>query len=394
MKIESLSEIAGDRRAEQVQQVLADLARQLGPNSKLPTTRDLRKAMRISQATLDSALDGMELQGLIHRRHGSGVYVSPMIKLKRIAVVMAHGVFETRSETFDHILFRALGPEAKRRNYLVSYHFADVDRNEDEHGPHQLATDAQQGRIDAMVIRGPLSRHSQEVQSIRLPSVFVTSDKNAKPRIEFDASSVIGRGVALLAEAGCRRIGFAYPDYPSGGEHPPAVKVFKEALALAGLSFGQQWLIPFGGGSIASRPLSALSRFHKCWQEWSEKPDGFLSTDDQFTSGVVHACELMDVKIPDDLVIATHANKGLELFAQAQVIRLEFDPSEIACAILATIDELLQTGTTSAEARSVSSHVVMPQGTQPGMQPDNRPVTQVPGKVTAGQGAIDRVAKK
>lgn len=367
MNLEALSEVEGERRAEQVQQILADLARHLGPNSKLPTTRDLRKAMRISQATLDSALDGMELQGLIHRRHGSGVYVSPLIKLKRIAVVMAHGVFETRSETFDHVLFRALGSEAKRRKYLVSYHFAEADRNEDEHGPHQLAIDAQQGRIDAMVIRGPLSRHSQEVQSIELPSVFVTSDKSAKPRIEFDAPGVITRGVQLLAQAGCKRIGFAYANYPSGGEHPPALKGYKDALAANGFSYNPQWVIPFNTESIASRSLTALTQFHELWNDWSERPDGFLSTDDQFTSGVVHACRLMKLRIPEDLVVATHANKGLELFDQTRVIRLEFDPADVAIAILATVDELLQSGKTVAEARSISCHEVMPEPLEPGM---------------------------
>ena len=362
MAVGALSPVLGDRRAEQAREMLSQLARQLGPNSKLPSTRELRKSMGISQATLRAALDGMELRGFIRRRQGSGVYVSPAIKVSRIAVVLAHGVFETRSETYDHILFRALGPEATAHNCLLTYHFADLQHSEDKHGPKQLAGDAEHGRVDAMIIRGPLSAHAKEVQSLAIPSVFVTTSKTSKPRVENETNGLIVRGVQLLAEAGCRRIGFAFGSYPAGGDYPPAVKAFIAAVEAAGLQFNEQWLIPFPTESIASRPLQALTRFHRLWQDWPSRPDGLLSNDDQFTSGVVHACEILQLRIPEQLVIATHANKGLELFANAPVIRLEFDAAEVARAILATVDELLHPGQTVTEVRTIQPHVVMPPG--------------------------------
>jgi hypothetical protein len=68
------------------------------------------------------------------------------------------------------------------------------------------------------------------------------------------------------------------------------------------------------------------------------------------------------LRIPEQLAIATHANKGLELFAGAQVVRFEFDPNEVASAILNTIDELLQPGATVTDVRVVCPNVVMPPG--------------------------------
>ena len=362
MEATALTEVAGDRRAEQVQQMLVDLARQLGPNSKLPTTRSLRKSMRVSQATLDAALNGMELQGLIHRRQGSGVYVSPLVRLRRIAVVFAHGVLEARMETYEHLLYRALRPEARRRHALVSYHYSDNDRDEHDHGPHQLAIDAEQGRVDAIVVRGPLHKQIKELQSIEIPRVFLTYSKSSIPRVEMNSRDIISMGVRLLAERGCRQIAFAYAVYPGeqSGDNSLSVQRFKDAVAAHGLEFNEDWLIPFSGESIAMRSLEGSSRFYHCWQDWARRPQGIVCTDDLFTSGIVHSCQLLGLRIPEQFAIATHANKGLEVFAGAPVIRLEFDPNEVARAVLDTIDELLEPGAAVTEVRMINSKVVMP----------------------------------
>ncbi len=351
-----------ENRTQRVRKVLSDLARELGPDAKLSTTRELRKSLNVSQATLDSALKGLELQGLIRRRRGSGLYVSPHVRTRRIALVFAQGIFGGRANVWDQLLFKALRPVARGRNCLVTYYFFDADHDDAEHGPQQLAVDLQQGRVEAMIVSGMMEGHMRQLQALAAPCVFFTSDQACKPRVDSNAGVAIAEGVHLLARRGCRRIAMAYPDFELTGDqrsHVRLVPLFRQAMQDEGLAVQDDLLIPFHSDFSPSRPLEASTRFYESWNTWQVRPDGLFSTDDQYTSGIVQAAKLLKVRIPQDLVIASHANHGLNLFGDADVMRIELDPATIAQVLLDAVDELLAENQPVTEVRLVQPQVVL-----------------------------------
>lgn len=61
----------------QLQRLLAELvAAELGPGDRLPSERELMGRFGVSRATVRQAIDALEREGLLERRHGSGTYVA------------------------------------------------------------------------------------------------------------------------------------------------------------------------------------------------------------------------------------------------------------------------------------------------------------------------------
>ena len=65
------------------------LAHAKGPNSKLPTARELCAQFQINSDSLNETLRNLEAANVITRRQGSGIYVSPKIGYKSIAIVFS-----------------------------------------------------------------------------------------------------------------------------------------------------------------------------------------------------------------------------------------------------------------------------------------------------------------
>ena len=73
-------------------------------------------------------------------------------------------------------------------------------------------------------------------------------------------------------------------------------------------------------------------------------PDLFLFTDDYLAQGALIALAVAGVRIPEDVAVVTHANKGLGPIWEKPLSRLEIDPLAHACEIADAISEYLKTG--------------------------------------------------
>jgi DNA-binding LacI/PurR family transcriptional regulator len=73
-------------------------------------------------------------------------------------------------------------------------------------------------------------------------------------------------------------------------------------------------------------------------------PDLFLFTDDYLAQGALVALAVAGVRIPDDVAVATHANKGLGPVWEKPLSRLEMDSLAHAREIADAISEYLRSG--------------------------------------------------
>ncbi len=61
----------------QLSDALADLAvRELGPDSMIPSERELMTTYGVSRATVRKAIESLVADGLLHRIHGKGTFVT------------------------------------------------------------------------------------------------------------------------------------------------------------------------------------------------------------------------------------------------------------------------------------------------------------------------------
>src|SRR4051812_45754504 len=75
---------------QDVRSQLREMAIQKGPSAKLPTQSELCVQIGTTTSTLDEALRDLEADNIIYRRQGSGIFVSPKVGYKSIAVLFSH----------------------------------------------------------------------------------------------------------------------------------------------------------------------------------------------------------------------------------------------------------------------------------------------------------------
>lgn len=340
--------------------MLERMARHIGPGNKLPTVRDLCKTMRISRYTMDAALNDLESRGLLSRKHGSGLYVTSLAHVRRVALVLRRDILESSRGRPDstHLIIDALRSESAQRNAILTCYSYAPDFDRDRLGPQPIEWDIQNGRVDALILTGLAAEDIKRFDNQGIPSVVFSGDVvQHSYQVKWDSQAVVIKGVQALVKHGRERIALAYPTHADNTAYGDALSIFGQSMHKAGLKVDSQWLLPFTADNVSLRSLEAFRQFHKFWAQ-SHHPNALLSLDDQYTAGVLHAAEFLHINVPEDLMIASHANKGMNLFGDHRVLRIEYDMAEVATKLLQTLEELMSEGKTAGVMHRVAPKVV------------------------------------
>ena len=73
---EPLRPLTGQAKGQQLQELLEDLIGSSDPGDKLPSERELAGRYGVARMTVRGAIDRLVSQGLVHRIHGQGTFVS------------------------------------------------------------------------------------------------------------------------------------------------------------------------------------------------------------------------------------------------------------------------------------------------------------------------------
>jgi DNA-binding LacI/PurR family transcriptional regulator len=349
-------------KAVDASRMLERMARHVGAGNKLPTVRDLCKTMRISRYTMDTALNDLEAQGLLYRKHGSGLYVTSLVQTRRIALVIRRDIIESSKGSADstHLIIDGLRAEGARRNTMLTCYSYDPNHDKEKFGLQPIEWDVQNGRVDGIIIGGLTFDQGKPLQALGLPCVVFSGDVgHFVAQVRYDFPAMISKGVQAIFQAGRRRVGLAYPVRADNSAFSDSLELFHQALREMGVEEDSRWLMPFSANDVRIRALEASRQFHRLWER-SDRPDALLSLDDQFAAGLLHAAEVLRVNIPTDLLVVSHANKGLNLFDNHPVIRIEYDMEEIARRLLGALDDLFA-GRNMAPIQSVPPQVIWPE---------------------------------
>ena len=354
MPLLTIKPISGPPRRKQpaVIEALTVLAKQLGPGAKLPTTRDLASALNITGATLTRCLEQLEARGILRCLQGSGVYVDNGVFQKRIALIFGHDVFSAGASSFGSLVLKHCTDRASEHNERFSF-YLDTPAfhgmmNGAEVPAHQDLSDAlNQGKLDGIIL---MARNSVEQEAwLRghgIPVVCATSRRGAftnNPGIVcFDYLELTRQGVDRLCGAGCRTVGLI------GGlrEHDG---MFRHALQAHGISVKKKWIIspptdePIPQEDLTTYNAEAARQFlAQCgWSAGStssDLPDGLLITDDLMANAILTAFADQGLRIGQDLKVCSHANKGSDTLAKWDILRVEFDPAEMAAALFDVLE--------------------------------------------------------
>ena len=166
--------------------------------------------------------------------------------------------------------------------------------------------------------------------------------------VQVDYDAMIRTGVDHLVGAGCQRVAGLFSGPPTelpGSDDRRASRVFDQRLKRHGLKTTPGWVVQDTEARLLG---SGWQGFRDLWSASRERPDGLLVLDDVLYRDAARAILELGIKVPSQLRIVTHSNRGDDLVHPFPVTLLEVDPDEMAAAAAEFVIQTLEGQAASA----------------------------------------------
>lgn len=336
---------------------LTAMVKKAGPERKLPTVRQLCRKFSVSSATLDRVLGEMESRNLIVRHHAKGIFGSPQLLRKNIAVVFGQNIL-TAASPFWRLVVQGIQQLAPKEDlHLRAY--LDLSSATDGIASYaDFVEDIEGGRLHGILLPNYLGpEQTARFRAYGLPMVVLSFADSEPWSVSLDLARTVELGVSELVAKGCRRIGLITA--PGMGTHPQG-NLFAQTLAERGLPYEGRWryeTAPLPAGE--ERPVDPFeemgyqairswiggaffdARFRangeeRATQPLAELPDGILITDEFITRGALLALAKAGLRPGHDIHLAALTTRGASILTgqAGEFTLLEIDPMHFAKAML------------------------------------------------------------
>lgn len=304
----------------------------------LPSIHEFAAMMNVGVKTSRKALDILEAEGWTKPRRGIGsVVVDRGVAVREKGRVLVY-VRETGYSYYDAVFLETMRKRLKSRGYSISTVSAMTIN---ESSAIRQFQEALKERWPLVLLCGGAAEVRRSAAASGLPFVLV-GDGAPLPR--FSAPTCIGRFEI--------RSGKAVPDFIRECVRRKVSRVvqFKYAegafdvagmLTHAGIDVQTVNVPRKSSPEDVSR--AALAEMRKIAAK-RPLPDIFLFTDDCLAQGALIALSVAGVRIPEDVAVVTHANKGLGPVWDKPLSRLEMDAAAHADAVSRAVADYLKTG--------------------------------------------------
>ncbi len=324
-------------RSVPLQQQIADhLARrivtgELPDKSRLPSTLQLAAFYQVTPVTIHKSLQTLVQRQLIERHPRRGTFVRSKERVNVIALVFGNNPFRSQSPLYS-LLLDEFQKQAWEQDFNLKVY---LDFDSGSRTLYDLEQDIAGGEVKAVI-----SCNRTEALTAFIaerPGVL-----SCEP-VHIDFQHSIRTGVEYLIGRGYRRI--------------TVVSMLPEELRYA--NFREQFecerrgMLDAIAGSDAkaeiirwgSRDIDGYEKGKALLAAPRKRPDAILVHHDVLCRGLLIAILEAGLKIPRDIAVVTHHNKGCDFASPIQLTALEVvDPEQIARATLATLAAALQEG--------------------------------------------------
>lgn len=292
----------------------------LQPGTRLPPERTLVEICGVSRSTVRQALDTLVREDLIEKHTGRGIFVaSPPVK-KGVACVLQ--ALDPKYH-WGLMLSQAIVSEAHEYGWkTVTYIMAsDGDRT-------RLEND-----IKGNQIHGVLTVLEWELLEESVPTVHATLSRIEGYQVYIDYYSLIHQAASYLVNQGRRNIALATYE-PQALSTREGMRAYQDVLKEHDLLYREGWVVQHHGleeqGEAAVRQI---------WDQ-DERPDAFIFMDDWQGLGGTRALVELGVKVPEEVMVITHMNKGYNPPYPVPVAGIQVNPHAIAREMIHLLEAL------------------------------------------------------
>jgi len=312
---------------EQIATVLrSEILARYKAGSRLETIATMAERFQVSKLTIAQALVVLNKEGLIDSRKGSGVYVRQREDRRYVAILMDHDLSDPRLSFFYVRVSQRLRVFFRNQGYRCRLYTGYTSAAEIT--PTLSCTEfveaAQANHLCgvAVVLGVQDPAWTKPMLQNKVP---VVGPPEYERGVSSDGQAMVRQGAERLIKEGRRKIAFmAWQEEENGGGW---VQVFRSSLNKAGLPVRDEWIRHH---VHPSQPGAGWEEFREIWMGSSEKPDGFLVTDDLLMREATAAICETRLHVPEQLMIVTHANRGSGIHYPFPVWQMEYDPDEHA----------------------------------------------------------------
>lgn len=319
---------------------------ELQPGDKLPTIRGMVRSLGISEATLGRALNMLEAEGLIQRRHGWGIAVADRNVTGEIAIVVKDEFLSHDASPFFRLVCSAISKTLHERDprcrvrlhvgkpvgpesFIESLHLLEPETLRRLRGVFSLC--------NIKELSEPLGEKG--VPIINVGALLVGEPADRDCRVSFNNRALLTKALAHLRQAGCRSVGVIGGQFFSDVDEPFFAVVHREIEE-------QLQEFDFGGDHIRLKNAVPCERlgyemFRDFWQSGA-RPEGLVVLDDIMCHGVLRATLQFGIHLPEGLRLVTQANRGVDFPYHLDVTRVEYDPQRLACKAVEMMGALLE----------------------------------------------------
>ncbi len=296
---------------------------------RFPSQNELARTFKTSTVTAREAALLLVRDGLLERRFGSGTYVTGRSPERFVAVVteldIAHPSISPAYLTMLQAVRRTLAEAGLQTRVYIGHATPFGQPPPQRITAWEFWHDLEEGRITGLVTVGTDATLGREAVAGRaIP--FIDGIQLDGVRF-WDSSELVRKGVAALVGRGCRRVACV-----AEGKEPTNafLDLFRREALRHGLESRQEWrvLAPYlherGDGAAAFRSL---------WMSHADKPDGLLVLDDMLYHDMAPAFLLNGIRVPHELVVASHANVQDARPFVPEPIRLVADMAAVGAAM-------------------------------------------------------------
>jgi DNA-binding transcriptional regulator YhcF (GntR family) len=298
-----------------------------GIGAKLPSERFLAQDLKVSYLTVRQGVDMLVRKGLVRREMGSGTYVNATKSDPIIGILFGPSMVE-ESAHFYRALLKMLEQEVAGMSFTArcydGFNRTDAEKVEESWPYQQLLRDSQSHPVHGYIkvsLRDDLWNELKPIKGV--PSA---SSSEINQDVITDYSYFGRRTLEYCVKRGCRDIvylrNFLNHQGDLGGLGDMAKKLKVPMPEVVGIEENDQPL-----DLIAH---DAIARLTERWRREKRRPDALIVTDDIATRGAAIALIKAGIKVPEEMLVVSMANEGINHHYGIDVVRYYFSPRELA----------------------------------------------------------------
>ena len=350
-------------RSDQLKARVSRLALKAGANGRLPPMRQLSRELGVSLMTLDRTYHELELEGLLIRKHGSGVFVSTDAVLRSVALIHDRDIAGPGISPFCRLLLDVLTPMSQDAGLRLRFYLDAGHAMRGLPGAAELREEVTRGRVaGALYVGRPEGPLVDDLRTWGIPLVTFSETPTPAPWVHLDLEDLARSAVGHLARQSCRRVALLTPWGPEG----PGVAAFREALRSAGLSDDPARIAPAQAMDVhAETPVNEESGYFatRALFEGGPRetaPDALVSFDDLMTRGAMAALHRMRIEPARHVRVVSHANGDspvLSIYA-SKVVLYEYAPADVARAMMDIVEARMDGRAPSSDMVAVRGRLI------------------------------------